>query len=87
MNAARGIAVQVENSIVQFASSVNNSINPQLIKSYASNSLHEMYMLICRGTKFVFFLLLVMAFPVFVEADYVLELWLTEVPDYAPLFL
>lgn len=43
VNAARGISVQVDGVIRQFANNVQTAINPQIIKSYASNDLLRMY--------------------------------------------
>lgn len=53
--AARGIAIQVESAVNQLASSIASSINPQIIKTYAADKLSEMHLLICRGTKFVYY--------------------------------
>lgn len=55
VNAARGVAVQVQGAIQQFANNFQTAINPQITKSYASNQLEYMHSLICRGAKFSFF--------------------------------
>lgn len=46
-----------------------------------------MYYLVCKGAKFSYFLLLLFAIPLIFEADKVLELWLVNVPEGAPLFM
>jgi hypothetical protein len=40
-----------------------------------------------ESSKYSFFLLYVVALPLFLEADYVLGIWLKEVPPYTVLFL
>lgn len=87
LNAARGIATQVENALIQFVGNFTTSVNPQIIKSYAEGETEYMFRLICRGSKFAYFLALVFIVPLFIEAETVLELWLGEVPDYAVIFL
>ena len=87
VNAARGIAVQVEGAIQQLANSIVISVNPQIIKSYASNRLEEMHLLLCRGTKFIYFLLFILSIPVIFEADFILGVWLTDVPAHTVSFV
>lgn len=54
VNAARGIAIQVQGAVQQFANNLQTAINPQITKSYASNDLAYMHSLICKGAKFSF---------------------------------
>ncbi len=87
MNAARGVATQVQNAIMQFVNNFTVAVNPQITKSYASGDREYMYSLICKGAKYSYFLLLLFAVPFVCEADYILLLWLKTVPAYAPVFL
>lgn len=87
LNAARGVATQVDSAIQQFVNNFMTAINPQITKDYASGQIKEMFMLVCRGAKFSYFLLLLFAVPVIFEADYILKLWLKNVPEYAVVFL
>lgn len=86
INAARGISVQVQNVINHFATNFQTAINPQIIKSYASNELDYMYKLIFASSKFSFYLILFLALPVMMETEQILSLWLKEVPEYASIF-
>ena len=63
------------------------AVNPQITKDYASGQIKEMFLLVCRGAKFSYFLLLLFAVPVIFEADYILRLWLKNVPEHAVVFL
>lgn len=87
VNAARAIAIQVESAVHQFVNGFTTAINPQITKTYASNDLSNLYLLICRGSKFSFFIMLIMAVPIIVESDAILSLWLKEVPSYTSVFL
>ena len=87
LNAARGIAVQVQNVITQFVLNFTSALNPQITKYYAQGNLKEMYILICRGAKIGFFLFLILALPILFESDYILQLWLGKVPNHTPNFV
>lgn len=80
VNAARGIAGQIDSVIGQFVSNFTTAINPQITKSYASNDFEYMHKLICRGARFSYFLMLILAVPIIVETDMILTLWLKSFP-------
>lgn len=87
VNAARGIAVQVETAVAQFSTNFLMAVNPQITKLYAQNSLNEMHCLLYRSSKFACYLLLMLSLPVIIETQTLLTLWLKIVPDYTITFL
>lgn len=87
INAARGIATQVDGIITQFVGNFTMAINPQITKSYASGDNPGMFELVCRGAKFGYFMLLFIALPFLFEAEFMLNFWLKEVPQYTVIFL
>lgn len=87
LNAAKGVATQVQNAVMQFVNNFTVAVNPQITKSYAAGDMEYMYKLVCRGARFSYFLLLIFIIPIVCEADYILRLWLKIVPKYAPIFL
>lgn len=87
VNAARGIAVQVQNTCKQFCVNFQMSINPQLTKQYAVGNLEEMNRLLIKSSKFSFFILLLITLPLIFEAPLVLDIWLGEVPAHTVSFL
>lgn len=87
VNAARGIAVQVENAVLQFVNNFTVAINPQITKSYATGDMERMYSLVCRGAKFSYFAMLLMALPIVCEAEKILNIWLTVVPEHTVIFV
>lgn len=86
VNAARGIAVQVNSAVNQFVNSFTTAVNPQITKSYAAGNLDYVYKLVCYSAKYSSFLLLYIAVPIILEAPTILKLWLGTVPDYAIIF-
>ncbi len=87
VNAARGLANQVDGAIRLFASNFQMAINPQIVKTYAAKDLESMHKLVFRSSKFSFFLLLALSLPVMIEAPMILRLWLSTVPDWTASFL
>lgn len=87
INAARGISYQVNNAIYGFSSNFMTALTPQITKSYASQDFKRMEELICYGSKFSSFLLLIISMPVICFTNYVLHLWLLTVPQYTESFV
>lgn len=87
VNAARGVAYQVLSKLNGFVANFQMAMNPQIIKTYASAELDDMYKLVFRGAKFSYLLLLTLSLPVVIEAPLILNLWLKEVPNYTVIFL
>lgn len=87
INAARGIAVQVQNIINNFSYNFQMAINPQLTKSYAQDDLSRMHQLLIASTKFSVFLLFFICLPLILEAPLVLKWWLGQYPEYTVSFL
>ena len=86
VNAARGIAVQVQAAVQQFVSGFQTALNPQITKNYASGDLEQMHSLMFRSARFSFLLLFFLSLPVLLETDFLLTLWLKTVPDDAVIF-
>lgn len=87
VNAARGIAVQVQSVCRQFCTNFQMALNPQLTKSYAQNNLDEMHRLLIKSSKFSFYILFFIVLPLMFEAQFVLKLWLGIVPEHTVTFL
>ena len=87
VNAARGIATQVEGAVLQFVNNFTTALNPQITKSYANGDLQSMHTLICRGAKFSYFSMLLLSLPIIFEANQILRMWLVNVPDHTVIFV
>ena len=87
VNAARGVAVQVNNAVSSFSTNFLMAVNPQIIKSYSKQDIERAYMLAMCGARFSFLLLSAISLPIICETDYILKLWLKIVPDYSVTFV
>lgn len=87
VNAARGIAVQVQGVCQQFCANFQMALNPQLTKNYAQGNLDEMHRLLIKSSKFSFYILFFIVLPLMFEAEFVLRLWLGMVPEHSVAFL
>lgn len=86
MNAAAGIATQVQSCIMGFAGNLVTAMRPQLVKQYACKEYGSMFGLLQNGIKMAFILLSLFSIPLMCEAHFVLQLWLGIVPDYTVIF-
>lgn len=86
LNTARGISNQIEGAVSGFASNFMMALNPQITISYAKGDNDYLMSLVNRGSKLSFFLLTILSLPVIINADFVLGIWLKEVPEYAVEF-
>lgn len=87
VNAAYGITVIIQGAIQSFVSNFQVAVNPQIIKNYAKGDLNAMQVLIFRASKLSFFLLFILSFPVMLNIDYILNLWLEDVPEHTSDFV
>lgn len=76
INAARGLAMQVNAAIVQFCSNFQVAVNPQIVKNFAAQEYDRMYSLVVNNARIVEYLYLFIAIPAFLNIDFVLDVWL-----------
>lgn len=86
VNAAMGIANQVQSAVYSFVGNFQTAFNPQIIKSYASGDRDYFIDLIVRTSKYSYFLLFTISLPLYICCEEVLSLWLGNVPAYAVSF-
>lgn len=87
VNAARGIAYQVNAAVYGFVTNFMMAINPQITKSYSSGNTEYMMTLLFQGGRFAFYLLLLLSLPIISNVNYVLSLWLGVIPEYTNVFI
>lgn len=87
VNAARGLAVQVQSATKNFAESFQNAINPQITKSYSVNDMDRTFFLINNSAKFSLLLLSLVALPISVDIENVLNIWLLNPPEHTANFV
>lgn len=80
VNAARGLAMQVLAAVNKFSSSFYTAVQPQITKYYAAKEYDAANVLVCRSSRLAFFLLMLICLPLLCGTDFLLSLWLEEVP-------
>ena len=87
VNAARGVALQLNNAVQGFVTNFMIAVNPQLTKSYASGEHKYMFSLMKRASRMSFYLLLVLSLPILFNTESVLAIWLKDVPEHTFAFV
>ena len=82
VNAARGLSNTVQRSVAMFVNNFTIALTPQITKAYANKDMDYVKYLTYRGSRFAFYILFIISLPVILEADFVFNLWLKEVPKY-----
>ncbi len=85
--AARSLSIQVEMAAYHFVTNFQTATVPQIVKRYAQEDYDGSKNLLLNMTKYSFYLMLLLAIPIFFSAEQLLSLWLTEVPPYTVVFL
>lgn len=85
--AARSISLQVNMAANSFVDNFRTAVNPQIVKLYASKNYQESQKLLLSSTKYSYYLMWALCFPIFLLAKPILEIWLTEVPEYTVIFV
>lgn len=87
VNAARAVAYQVYGAVHQLVTNFFTAVKPQIYKSYASAQHDEMFKLVMRSSLFSMYLISLLIFPLIASTEFVLGLWLKEVPEYTIVFV
>jgi len=86
VNAAHGVASNVNNATISFVRNFQMAVNPQIVKLYAAEKINELHSLLFENAKFSFSLIWLLLLPVSLNLEPLLQIWLVEVPDYSALF-
>lgn len=84
--AAQTIANQIGGALNVFSSNMIKAINPVIVKAEGEGNAPICLTLVWQDAD-IHFLYTLFAIPCLLEADYVLKLWLKNVPDWAVLFV
>lgn len=86
VNASVGIATTLTGVVSGFVSNFTTAFTPQITKLYAAKKYDKLVKLLYMGCKFAPYLTLAIALPVFINAHFILELWLGIVPEHTVNF-
>ena len=85
--AARSISIQVNMAASQFVNNFRTAANPQIVKKLAVGDLMGSKRLLLASTKYSYYMMFIICFPVCLLAHPLLKIWLGVVPDYTVIFL
>lgn len=86
VNAARGIAYQINTQISHFFSNFYTAVRPQIIKYYAQGDMGNMLNLVFRSSKFSYYLILLISLPIIIETPFIVNIWLGQLPEHVVIF-
>lgn len=86
LNAAQGIANQINGVLMTFSENILKAINPVINKAEGENNQERLQILSFTGTKFTFIIFTFFALPIIFESDNILNLWLKETPKWTVIF-
>ncbi|MDE6354865.1 MAG: lipopolysaccharide biosynthesis protein [Prevotella sp.] len=86
VNAAMGIANQINASVNQFVANFQVAFRPQIVKYYAAGDIKQLNRLIINSSKYSYLLLFALVCPFCFNIDFILELWLKNPPEWAAEF-
>ena len=87
LNAAQGIAQQVNGAVTHFSGNMMKALNPVIVKNAGSKNIHSMNRATLAGCKFSSFLTMFFGIPLIIEIHFVLSVWLKDVPEWASIFV
>lgn len=85
-NAARAIAMQVNSAMNSFSSCFITALRPPMTKAYAENNYEYLNQLFAASNKLIYYCMLIIVVPLFVECDYVIAVWLKSTEPLTTLF-
>jgi len=88
INAARGIAMQVNGGVTGLVTSILTPVRPQVVQSFAKGEMSRVMNLTYTISKFSLYFLLILSIPICVEIDFILNIWLGDViPEHTQAFI
>lgn len=87
VNAARGIAIQVQSLLNNFISNFQLAVIPQITKSYTTGDFKRLHQLIIESSKLSYYMFLILALPICIESKTILNLWLGNIPEHTVSFM
>ena len=86
VNAGRAIGYQIENVSSQLSNNFFTAVKPQIYKAYSMHEFEDLFKLINRSTILSIYLISIIAFPLILNIDFILKIWLGKIPPYAVSF-
>lgn len=86
VNAANGIATTITSVVSGFVNNFTQAFSPQITKRYATGEYESLMTLLIYGSKYSYYLLFLLSFPIMLNAHFIFKIWLGIVPQYTVPF-
>lgn len=86
VNASYGIANQLAGQTNSITAALTGAISPEITTREGAGNREKMISLSLRTSKFAVLLTYFWMIPLFIEMDYILKIWLKDVPEYTSTF-
>ena len=87
LNAAYGVASQLNGQMMAFSNSMLKALNPVIVKREAAGDREDMLHFSFMGCKYSYFLFCIFTIPFIIEMPFALNVWLKDVPDWTVAFV
>ena len=87
VNAAMGLAEQVNAAISRFAANFQVAFAPQITKLYAGGNFGDLHKLVKMSAKISLILSTILAIPIILNCSLILKFWLGEYPEFTEGFV
>lgn len=85
-NAAMGVATQLTGVLMAFSLNMLKALSPIMMKREGANNRESVLSLTYIGSKFAFIIFAIMSLPIYFCLDWILGIWLVDVPEYTSVF-
>lgn len=88
INAARAVSFQIYTAVSSFTQSFQTAFSPNMMKQYETDSESEIEKTLYAVSRFSFFAMFLLAYPIMISIDPILNIWLGKenVPEYTNVF-
>lgn len=86
VNGSFAVARVVQRNIWPLCSSIQSAATPQITQSYSGGNMERVFYLVSRVCKYSIFMMMLAFFPLWAEIDFILHIWLINVPEGASAF-
>ena len=86
VNGAFAIAYQIENYVILLVNNLSTASEPQITQSYSSGDIKRTFNLAEKISKYSIIIMLIIIFPLNIELEFLLSLWLGQIPDNSLIF-
>lgn len=87
INAGRGIAYQVKSAVQTLCNNIFVAVQPVIVQQAAQKEKEVIFSNICQLSRLNFFISTITVIPIFIFAEYILNIWLGEVPPMSVAFV